>query len=97
MDIGIRDGIYRYTDANGDILDISVKQTPGKIIIKKIEDTRRYDYSHMDMLLGNTGKAEISKARSPHCINSGDGFFVIYPFRAGVPFLFDLISDSKEK
>lgn len=35
----------------------------------------------------------INKEKSPHAINLGEDYFVIYPYRAGIPFLFEYIEN----
>ena len=34
-----------------------------------------------------------NKEKNPHAINLGEDYFVIYPYRAGIPFLFEYIEN----
>ena len=48
------------------------------------------------MLFANNNKAIIKKENSKHAMRFfGDGDFVIYPFRLGVPFLFKKEPDKE--
>lgn len=86
-------GKYRYNQEGhngiiGHIL-ISVTETAKAYTFKLLENTTRYDYDHFMLLFKNGNTTRINKEKSPHAIIIWeDGDFTIYPYRAGIPFLF---------
>lgn len=85
------DGFYKQYD-----ILIKVKETDKTYVLELIENNSKYSPAHIDMLFVNNNKAIIKKENSKHAIRSfGDSDFVIYPFRLGVPFLFEKESDKE--
>lgn len=86
-------GKYRYIQeghngAIGHIL-ISVTETTKAYTFNLLENSTRLDYDHFIMLFKNSNTIRINKGKSPHAIITWeDGNFTIYPYRAGIPFLF---------
>lgn len=72
---------------------IGVSETAKSYIFKLIENTFRYSPAHIDMMFAKSNKVIINKEKSPHVINLGEDYFVIYPYRAGIPFLFEYIEN----
>ena len=87
----IENGIYRYEQVNNpyDVgtLVVEVKNTEKSLQLKVIEKNMRYS-SYVDVLFGDKDKANINKQRSPHAVNYGTDYFVIYPNRMGCPLCF---------
>ena len=88
-------GFYKYEDTNdirnhGKII-LQVKETDKAYNFELIKNTMRYSPAHIDMMFSKSYKARVTKANSPHAINLGTDYFVLYPYRAGIPFLFDLL------
>ena len=94
----MQNGIYRCHDTDGrwnprDIT-ISVRITEKSVILKLIEDNTRYPEALIEMLFKKSGKATVPKVPTKpggHPISADyPDWFVIYPFQAGTPFLFEL-------
>ena len=64
----------------------------GVVTIRVKETEKSYVFTLIDMLFAKSGRAVIPRDKpSPHAIPwKGDGWFTIYPYRAGIPFLFNL-------
>lgn len=98
----MKNGIYIHRAEETDYMDrgatvtVSVTDTGKAICLKLIENTFRYLNGNLEMLL-QPGKARINKERSPHAIHYGDDWFCIYPYRNGIPFMFDYIGNGKEQ
>lgn len=89
-------GIYKYIHEDniplgGGIITLEVSETEKSYRLNLIENTCRYSPAHIDMLFAKNNKAIISKNKSPHVMRIYDGYFVIYPYRAGIPFLFEKV------
>lgn len=87
-------GRYKYTQTGyngiiGHIL-ISVTETAKAYTFKLLENTTRLDYDHFILLFKDSDTIRINKERSPHAVKVWcDDDFTIYPYRAGIPFLFE--------
>lgn len=80
---------------------IRVKDTPKSIMLTFIDNSFRYTDGHLEMLFGlSLGEprdgirtVRIPKNKPcPHAMrfsDYSDDWFVIYPYRGGVPFVFD--------
>ena len=77
------------------VYDITVdaKETEKSFILNLVEDNSRYPDGHMNVLFGKSGKAVISKNGSDHSLVNEQDWFVVYPNRNGVPFLFEYQED----
>ena len=75
-----------------DVYDITVdaKETDNSYIITLVRDDSRFHDGHMAVLFDNRNKAVINKKGSRHAVVNHEDWFVIYPDRNGVPFLFEL-------
>lgn len=88
-------GIYKYSKKDKAMNDYGtvithVSETDKSYILRLIENTCRYSPAHIDMLFAKNNKAIINKNKSPHAIEFyNDEHFVIYPYRGGIPFLFE--------
>ena len=76
----IENGIYHYEQVNNPY-DV------GTLVVKVIEKNMRYS-SYVDVLFGDKDKANINKQISPHGVNYGTDYFVVYPNRMGCPLCF---------
>ena len=87
----IENGIYHYEQGNNPYdmgnLVIEVKNTEKALQLKVIEKNMRFS-SYVDVLFGDKDKANINKQRSPHAVNCGTDYFVVYPNRMGCPLCF---------
>lgn len=93
----MKKGLYKHTKDDGyfdkGTIIIGVSETAKSYIFKLIENTFRYSPAHIDMMFAKSNKVIINKEKSPHAINLGEDYFVIYPYRAGIPFLFEYIEN----
>ena len=82
--------IYERTDCcglNGQI-KIRLKETEKSYRIEMLENTTKYDYDHFANIFSGKKSVSIAKNGSHACTVFPDGDFLIYPYRAGIPFLF---------
>lgn len=89
----MKNGIYRYERGENpyDVgtLVVEAKETEKNVILTVKERNMRYS-SYVDVLFGNKDRVIISKGRSPHALNMGEEWFVVYPNRMGCPLGFRL-------
>ena len=95
----IRNGAYRYTHEGmgGGVIELDVRVTDRAFTFKLLKNTCRYSPAQMDQLFAKSDKVVIGKYRSQHamCFSEHfDDWFVIYPFRSGIPFLFELVKEE---
>jgi len=95
----LKPGIYRhrheidYVERSvhaGDII-LRVKETESSFILRLVDNTVRYDAPQIDSLFQNKDRVVIRKRGSRHAMRflvGGDGWFVLYPYQAGVPYSF---------
>ena len=87
----IENGIYRYEQGDNpyDVgtLVVEVKNTKKTLQLEVVEKNMRFS-SYVDVLFCDKDKANIHKQRSPHALNYGTDYFVIYPNRMGCPLCF---------
>jgi hypothetical protein len=92
----MKDGVYRYIDKDdvtnyGEYI-IKVRETSKAFVFEKIKNDMRFSPAHLDMIFKSSGRVTVNKTRSSHAINTvGDDWFCIYPYRAGVPYVFELM------
>lgn len=84
---------YKYTDEDdktnyGHII-LSVQETDKSYTFELVENTMRFRPARFDMMFKDSNKVRILKKRSVHAIIFCNGFFVIYPYRDGIPYLFE--------
>lgn len=82
-------------DDHGFRMDITVeaKETEKSYILTLIEDKSRFPSGHIEMLFKKSKRTVIPKVnRKPggHPVLDHETWFIIYPFQAGIPFLFEL-------
>ena len=89
----MKNGIYRYQQGENpyDIgaLVVEAKETEKNLILTVKERNMRYS-TYVDVLFGEKSKICIKKGMSPHALNMGAEWFVVYPKRMGCPLCFDL-------
>lgn len=90
----LKPGIYKCEPdgACGEVT-IKVKETEKSYVFTLVENTCYFSPGHIDMLFAKSGRAVIPRDKpSPHAMPwKGDDWFTIYPYRAGIPFLFNLV------
>ena len=97
----MKNGLYRYEDRDsytnrGEYI-IKLKETEKSYTFELIKNDMRFSKGHLDMLFSKSKKVKINKEKSPHAINiSGDDWFCIYPYRAGIPYVFEYIEESEK-
>ena len=104
MKYKMKNGRYRHTsDRYHGHIDIELKETDKTIALTLIEVSEDYDgYDHFIMLImlfRGRNRLILSKAnfyKSNHAISLSETgkWFVIYPYRAGIPFAFDLVEEN---
>lgn len=72
---------------------IEVSETAKSYIFELINNTFRYSPAHIDMMFAKSDRVIIKKEKNPHTIILGNDYFVIYPYRAGIPFLFEYMGN----
>ena len=91
----MKNGIYRYEQGENpyDIgtLVVEAKDTEKTLILTIKERDMRYS-TYVDVLFGKNTKIKISKGNSPHALNMGEEWFVVYPNRMGCPLSFALLN-----
>ena len=97
----LKDGKYmlvfdKYEQSGGNIV-LSVRESEKSIILHLLENTCRYAPAHIENMFSKSKKVIIRKKDAPpHAIvrsDSADDWFVIYPYRAGEPFLFEWVDN----
>jgi len=94
----IQNGIYRYAHEGmgGGVVEMEVKETPTAFTFRLLKNTCRYSPAHIDMLFSKSDRVINKKKGGRHPMRFCEGYddwFVLYPFQAGIPFLFDLVKD----
>lgn len=91
----MKKGIYRYSSNehsyDSGAITIEVSETDKSYIFRLIENSCRYSPAHIDMMFKKSNRVVIKKEKSPHAVIDGKDYFVIYPYRAGIPFLFEFV------
>ncbi len=89
-------GLYRYEhkDMGGGVIEMEVKETDSSYIFELKKNTCRYSPGHMDMLFQKGNRVVLKKKGGKHALRFSDfedhrNWFVLYPFRAGIPFYFE--------
>lgn len=89
------DGVYHCDhDWHGNhTINVTIKarETEKFYILNLIEDNSRFPDGHITGLFKDNGMVRVPKQGGRHAVVDGNGFFVVYPFRNGVPFGFDLV------
>ena len=92
-------GLYKYIDdsiPNGGHITIKVSETEKSYIFELVENTCGYDPWRITSLFKNSNKAIIKKENRKHAVRTYDDFLVIYPYRDGIPYLFEHIGRKRE-
>lgn len=89
----MKNGIYRYEKGENPYdtgtLIVEAKDTEKALILTIKERDMRYS-TYVDVLFGQKKKISISKTRSPNGLHMGEHWFVVYPYRAGIPLSFTM-------
>lgn len=92
-------GIFRTLHERGEYdITVRIKETEKAYTFELIENNSRFSPAHLDMMFSKAKRISVKKEKSPHYIeffNDGENF-VIYPYRAGIPFLFEIVVDNKQ-
>ncbi len=92
----------KYRLVNGDDwwnrfeMTMSVRETKVSFILTKLDINGGFIPGQIEMLFSKSDRLLIRKGKSRHPIESGSDntWFVIYPFQAGIPFLFELMEEK---
>lgn len=78
-------------------MTLSVKETKASYILTMLESSGRFIPSQIEMLFKKSSKVILRKNKGGHPIEAGSDntWFVIYPFQAGIPFLFELVPNDE--
>lgn len=85
-------GLYKAVDEYKEYdISLNVKETEKSYIIQLVENKSRFSPALFDMMFKSKNKICIQKMRNPHVIinDEQDDYFVIYPYRRGIPYLFN--------
>lgn len=96
----MKSALYRYVDdgiPGGGHITIKVSETDKSYIFVLVENTCRYDPCRITSLFKNSNKAIIKKDNGKHAVRTCDDFLVIYPYRDGIPYLFEYIEGYTER
>lgn len=90
----MKNGIYvcEKDDFGRGHIKVSFRETKSSYILELLENTAYFSPGHIDMMFTKSNRCIVKKQRSPHaflCDEYNGDYFVIYPFRAGIPFCFD--------
>ena len=97
----MKNGLYRYEDKDsytnrGEYI-IKLKEMEKSYTFELIKNDMRFSPAHLDMLFGKSKKVKINKEETHHAINiSGDDWFCIYPYRAGIPYVFEYTEELEK-
>lgn len=76
-------------------IKMKVKETDKTFIFELVELSSRFSAPHMKKLFQNSKKFWLRKSRGGHGIQCwGDSSFTFYPYQAGIPYVFNLVSDE---
>ena len=94
----MKNGIYRYEQGENPYdegsLVVEAKDTERVLTLTVKEKDMRYS-TYVDVLFGKKTTISICKGNSPHALNMGEKWFVVYPCRMGVPLSFVLDERSE--
>lgn len=96
----MKNGFYKYTDdgiPGGGHIILEVTETEKSYIFKLIENTCRYEPTRLLNLFKKSNKAIVKKKNSGHPVVRYSTGFVIYPYRHGIPYLFEYIEGYTER
>ena len=82
--------IYKHVDETpifGGSIRVDFRETPKAFVIKTLEFNYRYTAYGIEVLKPGL---RINKSGSAHAIVMGETYFVLYPYRIGKPFLFEV-------
>lgn len=89
----MKNGLYIHTDnsfGNRGEYIIRLKETDKSYIFELVKNDMRFSPAHLDMMFSKSNKVRVNKDKSPHAINIvGDDWFCIYPYRLGIPYVFE--------
>ena len=96
----MKNGLYIHKDNSfnnrGEYI-IRLKETDKAYIFELIKNNMRFSPAHLDMMFSKSNRARVNKDKSPHAMNIGEDYFIIYPYRAGIPYLFDMVNDNEKQ
>ncbi len=97
----LREGIYKaeHNESMTDkyLIKIRLKETDKSYIFELLEFESRYPPAQMEMFFKNSKRVVLRKDKGGHAVRVwGEDSFTIYPYQAGIPFVFDLIDPPKE-
>lgn len=96
----MKNGLYIYKDnsfGNRGEYIVKLKETDKSYIFELVKNDMRFSPAQLDMMFSKSNRVKVSKDKSHHAMNTGEDYFVIYPYRAGIPFLFDRVKNNDEE
>ena len=95
----MKNGLYRYEDKSfgnrGEYI-IRLTETEKSYTFELVKNDMRFSPAHLDMMFAKSSKTKVNRERSPHAMNVvGDDWFCIYPYRAGIPYAFEYLSEER--
>lgn len=77
-------------------MTITVRETKSSYIFTLLESSGKFIPDQIGTLFKKSNRAVICKQKGGHPVSVGDDntWFVIYPFQAGMPFLFELMEKN---
>ena len=77
-------------------MTLSVRETKSSFILVKLDVNGRFIPGQIEMLFSESDRIVIRKRKNRHPVEVGNDntWFVIYPFQAGIPFLFELMEEK---
>lgn len=97
----LKSGLY-VAENNDNVYDayrikMLVKETHKSFIFELVEFFSHYSASHIKMLFQGTKKVQTKKGEGAHAIRClSDDSFDFYPYQAGTPYAFKLVSDKAD-
>ena len=72
-------------------ITVDFKETEHSFILTLVENDSRYGAPQIEDMFRKNKRVLIKKAGDKHCVKSwGDNSFTLYPYRVGVPYLFEI-------
>ncbi len=98
----LKQGIYKSEKKEGMfdsyLIKMRVKETEKSYIFELLEFDSRYPPAQMEMLFSKDKKIVLNKNKGGHAMRVwSEDSFTLYPYQAGIPFVFDLVDPPKEE
>ena len=89
-----KDGNYRCRSEDGYVWDrydfiINLRETNKNFVITLLENKDKYLPTRFEMMFKKSNKVTTKKEHGIHGFIWGDNYFVMYPYRDGLPYCFE--------